>query len=240
MKPKTAKEQFLELVEPELRTHYSRIIDRVATNENDPIIAMFAVVGWSQQTNAKSTQERIAAFEGLVGQVQDQLARASAENLKAVRREVASAIGGDYWSRNRRSKLVSACITLVLFILGTLCALFGAHWLLKEEQHEMLAQISNNPKGIVDFADRSLELGRSSNQQAAMMSGIACMLSTPDAQLAMRDGMLVVRVRSNHISVNDQGEYTLLTIHSPMPRFLEYSMQQDYESARKSLKIESK
>jgi hypothetical protein len=179
-------------------------------------------------TADEKLRAKLAESEDRDKQLPAHITKCHTETRETVRKEVGKLGQDQFWRRVLVSK-VAGGITLAV------CWVVGSYWLinsqigavkssvdqLKAGQTETLSEISDNPQGIVDFATASLRAADKSNDTAAMLGGIAAMLKTPDATMGMRDGQLTLKLKSDHITVKQEDDYTYLRIHDEMPPILD-------------------
>jgi hypothetical protein len=220
----TAKDRLLENVPPEQRAYFARCLDRLTTNPNDPFFAFFAILAESYRTSAAVIGTKLAALEQRENQRDSQLAKDRSENVKTIRQEIGAFTEDKFWKRVIRSKIAGGITFAVCWVVGSYLLInsqIGAVKTsvddLKVGQTATLAQMSDNPQGIVDFANASIRAATKSNDTASMLAGIAAILKTPDATIGMREGKLTLKIRSEHVTIKRDNEFTFLRIHEEMP-----------------------
>lgn len=228
MNPPTAKDVILDCAPVEHRAEYARCLDRLSRNPNDPFFVVFSIMMQSYRSSTADLASKLADAEEREKQVAAQQAKGQAETQQTVQHEIGKLGQDQFWKRVVRSKIAGG-------ITFAVCWVLGSYWLintqigavkssvdqLKADQVATLEAISKKPQGIVDFANASLKAADKSNDTAAMLAGIAAMLSTPDATMGVRDGKLIIKINSKDIEIKQEGEYTKLQIYQKVPRVLD-------------------
>lgn len=242
MKTPNHRDRLITSLPVDLQAGAMEACHNISEDDNDPVVGMFATDiestqrGFAEQREAtdrstgqlleeiRSLRAKLAELEEREKQLPAHVTMCHSKTEESLRKEVGKLGQDQFWRRVFFSK-VAGGITLAI------CWVIGSYWLintqigavktsvdqLKAEQTKTLAEISDNPKGIVDFANASLNAVKKSNDTAAMLAGIATMLKTPDATIGMRNGQLTLKLKSEHITIQEVDEFTFLRIHEEMP-----------------------
>ena len=246
MKKPSHRDRLLSALPADLQAGALEACHNFSSDGNDAIEGMFAVDvestqrGFADQreTTQRSTaqlREEIRMLREKLADSDNQLRAKLAESEEREKKLPAhitkeiSKLGEDkFWKRVLLSKFAGGLVSGITFSIGLVA---GAYWLtssqnqavregvdaFKADQTKTLAKISDNPQGIVDDANASMKAADKSNDTAAMLGGIAAMLKIPDATMGMRDGQLTLKLKSEHITIKQEGEFTFIRIHEEMP-----------------------
>lgn len=241
----TPFERLLQQLPPERRVGAALVLENLSSDHDSPIYGLYAefLAGLNANIEAMETRmgNKLAAIEQRGNQRDSQLAKDRAENVKTIRQEIGAFTEDKFWKRVIRSKVAGGITLAVCWVVGSyllinsqIGAVKSSVDDLKAGQAATLAHISDNPQGIVDFANASIRAADKSNQTAATLAGIAALLATPDAIIGMKDGKLTLRIRSQHITIRQEEVYTHLQIHQDMPDIFG-RVEDDLKEADKAL-----
>jgi hypothetical protein len=110
MSQRTAKDRLLESLPPEQRSYFDRCLHRLSPNPDDPLIALFAIITETDNSNTALIEAKLAAFEQLEKQRDGQQAKDRNEYLKAISKGFEALRGKTPWKHLIASKFIGAII----------------------------------------------------------------------------------------------------------------------------------
>jgi hypothetical protein len=213
----TARDRLLAMIPIEQREFYSRCIDRLMSNPNDPILTLFAALAEIISINSNNVSDKLASAEAREKRLTD-LLRNSFKYAQEIDQQTLREIGAlkptAPWKRAVLGR--TATWTTVSVINATL-VVAGIQYL-RDNDNATFKKHIENPDAWLSYAKNSRDAIDAANQQARAATAVATLFAAPSAKMEQTDGKISITFHESAITTKHENGAVTITLNDDTER----------------------